>query len=174
MHANAGPDTEFGAMQTIFALLEPLTPDARLRVINYVASRLQIAGVALNKEVGASSNPPVIELSSDEGTVAQKFETFAELYDAAKPTNNTAKALVAGYWLQVCGNSDSFDGFSANRELKNLGQGVGNITNAIDGLKNQKPSQALQIKKSGKSQQSRKLYKLTVAGINAVKAMLDG
>jgi hypothetical protein len=31
---------------------------------------------------------------------------------------------------------------------------------------------ALQLKKSGKSKQSRKLYKLTVAGIKAVEAMI--
>jgi hypothetical protein len=58
--------------------------------------------------------------------------------------------------------------------LKNLGQGLANITNAIDGLRNQKPALVLQLKKSGKSQQARKTYKLTVAGIKAVEVMIDG
>jgi hypothetical protein len=81
---------------------------------------------------------------------------------------------VGGYWLQVCQNSESFDGFSVNKELKDVGQGLGNITNAIDGLRSQKPALALQLKKSGKSQQARKTYKVTVPGIKAVEAMING
>jgi hypothetical protein len=76
--------------------------------------------------------------------------------------------------LQVCQGAESFDAFSAHKELKNLGQGVGNITIAIDSLKSQKPALALQLKKSGKTQQSRKTYKITVAGINSVASMING
>lgn len=110
----------------------------------------------------------------EEPTVAPKYAALAEIYDAARPTSNADKALVAGYWLQVCQGAESFDGFSANRELKHLGQGLANVTNAIDSLKGQKPALALQLKKSGKSQQARKVYKITVAGIKAVEAMING
>jgi hypothetical protein len=76
--------------------------------------------------------------------------------------------------LQVCQNAETFDGFTANKELKQLGKGMANITIAIDALRNEKPdARALQVGKSGKSQQARKTYKLTVAGIKAVEAMIN-
>ena len=105
---------------------------------------------------------------------ATKYNSFAELFDAAQPKSNGDCALVAGYWLQVCQGAESFDGQSANSALKNLGHGLTNVTNAVDTLKNQKPALALQLKKSGTSQQARKTYKITVAGIKAVEAMIRG
>jgi hypothetical protein len=103
-----------------------------------------------------------------------EFGSFAELFDAAQPKTGYDKALVAGYWLQVCQGADSFDGFSANKELKHLGEGLPNITSSVDTLKAQKPALALQLKKSGKSRQARKVYKVTVAGVRAVEAMIGG
>jgi hypothetical protein len=38
----------------------------------------------------------------------------------------------------------------------------------------QKPALVLQLKKAGKSRQARKTYKVTVAGVKAVEAMLRG
>ena len=105
---------------------------------------------------------------------ASKYGSLAELHDSAQPKSNADKALVAGYWLQVCQGSESFDGFSANKDLKNLGHGIGNITIAINSLRRQKPALVLQLKKSGTSKQARKTYKVTVAGIMAVKAMING
>jgi hypothetical protein len=105
---------------------------------------------------------------------APKYGTFAELFNAAQPKTQADKALVAGYWLQVCRGADSFDGFSATKELKHLGEGVENITAAITALKVQKPALAMQLKKSGKSQQARKTYKLTIAGIQSVEGLING
>ena len=109
-----------------------------------------------------------------EQKAAPKYASFADLFSAAGPETNARKALVAGYWLQVCQNAENFDGFSANSELKQLGEGLVNITVAIDGLKNEKPALAMQTRKSGNSRQARKTYKLTVAGIKAVEDMIDG
>lgn len=79
------------------------------------------------------------------------------------------KALVGGYWLQICEGAEAFASQAINDNLKNLGEGVGNVTQALDGLKNAKPALILQIKKSGKSKQSRKTYKLTHAGVKTVE-----
>ena len=105
---------------------------------------------------------------------APKYETFAELFDAAQPSSNANMALVAGYWLQVCQGQTDFDGQSANTELKHLGRPIANITVAMNSLKSQKPTLVMQLRKSGKSQQARKTYKVTVAGIKAVEAMING
>jgi len=104
----------------------------------------------------------------------RSFSSFAELYDAAQPKSQSDKALVAGYWLQQSLGGDNFDSFSINKELKNLGEGVPNITSALDTLKGQKPALVLQLKKSGKSRQARKTYKVTVAGLKNVENMLGG
>lgn len=171
------PDDEFQAMQTVYTALSGLDEEARARVLSYVSSRLGIAAVA--KPVAKAPERPELDGSDDpeldeEQEEAPKFGSLAELFDAAHPKGASDKALVAGYWLQVCQGSDSFDGFSANKELKHLGEGLANVTSAIDTLKGQKPALALQLKKSGKSRQARKVYKITVAGIRAVEAMISG
>lgn len=173
--ATTDQDDEFGAMQTVFTALQNLDEGARARVLDYVTSRLGIAPVVKasakqQQETRDVEEEPALE---QEQEVAPKFGSLAELFDAAQPKTTADKALVAGYWLQVCQASESFDGFSVNKDLKHLGEGLPNVTSAIDTLKAKKPALALQLKKSGKSQQARKVYKITVAGIRAVEAMIS-
>jgi len=169
-------DPEFAAIKTIYGALAPLDDDARTRVISYVVARFAVTlqrAPGGPRQGGATKEDGEPALKEEEGA-APKYANFAELYDAARPTTNADKALIAGYWLQVCQGAESFDGLSANRELKNLGEGLTNITNAIENLKSQSPALALQLKKSGSSQQARKTYKITIAGIKAVEVMING
>jgi hypothetical protein len=170
------PDAEFQAMQTVYAALNGLAEDARGRVIEYVSDRLGLALKSSSKPVDRTSEPDVAdtEQSNTLEPTSTEFSSFAELYDEARPKSQSDKALVGGYWIQICQGAESFDGYSVNKELKNLGQGVPNITSALDVLKAQKPALALQLKKSGKSRQARKTYKITVAGIKSVEAMIGG
>lgn len=172
-------DDEFVAMRAVFSALKGLPDDeARTRVLNYAASRLSLsmgsswgsAQAAATESVGNGET----EIQTAVTPTPNTFTTFAELFDATHPQSNADKALVAGYWLQVCQGAESFSGLAVNTELKHLGEAVSNVTTAIDGLKNQKPALALQLKKSGKSQQARKSYKITVAGVKAVEAMIHG
>jgi hypothetical protein len=166
-------DGEFDAMRAIYAALEPLDDEARTRVVTYIVARLDIA---MEKEAGeeASEAPGDPEPAlTREQNLAPKFATFAELFAAAQPERNSDKALVAGYWTQVCQGQDDFDGQSANRELKDIGEQIANITVAINHLREQRPALVIQLRKSGKSQQARKTYKVTVAGIKAVEAMIQ-
>ncbi len=169
-------DAEFDAIQAIYSALKPLEEGARGRVLEYVSSRLGIATQAKAQPISPadpSGGAPSQDVSVP-AAIQANFGTFAELFDAAQPKTQSEKALVGGYWLQVCQASESFDGFSVNKDLKNLGHSIANITNALDALKNQKPALALQLKKNGKSQQARKVYKITVAGIKAVEDMING
>lgn len=171
----SAPDVEFAAMQSVYEALEPLDDDARSRVVEYITHRLEIATSAPRhqRQVGHKVDDGAEEVDATVAS-APKFGSLAELHDAAQPRSNAERALVAGYWLQICEGADSFEGFSANQGLKNLGHGVSNITNAIDSLKAQKPALVLQLKKSGTSKQARKTYKVTHAGIMAVEAMISG
>ena len=168
---------EFAAIQTLYDTLEPLEREARQRVVNYVVSLL-----AIDPEKSEKGRPNgAAAQRADEGEPSEassngvpKFASIAELFDAARPDSNSNRALVAGYWLQVCQGAESFDGQSANKELKHLGHGVSNITIAINHLKDTKPALALQLKKSGTTRQARKTYKITTAGIRAVETMMNG
>lgn len=174
-------DLEFNAVREVYSAMKKLDPEAQQRTLDYVSSRLGLAGtspIKAREDKGRPAMPDADPADSEEAAEApaskSSYSSLAELFDAASPTSQSDKALVAGYWLQVCQGSENFDGFSVNKELKNLGEGLGNVTNAIEGLKNQKPALALQLAKSGKSQQARKTYKITVAGVRAVEKMING
>jgi uncharacterized protein CbrC (UPF0167 family) len=127
------------------------------------------------KPGGAPAREEALEIAADAAAqVAPKFSTFAELFSKASPSSNGEKALVTGYWLQVCGGADSFTAAAANKELMNLGHKVANITDAIDSMKNLKPQLILQLKKSGTSRQARKVYKVSHEGVTRVEAMISG
>ena len=171
-----GFDDELTAIQTVLQTLNPLEPDSRQRVVEYVTARLEISTMRAGLpdlgpgKVEDNENAP----EGGKKTPQVGFETFAELFDAAQPHDNGQKALVAGYWVQECDGADTFSGFSINKALKDLGYGISNITNAIDSLKRQNPALVVQLKKSGKSRQARKAYKITKAGIKAVETMISG
>jgi hypothetical protein len=92
--------------------------------------------------------------------------------DAADPKTDRARALVAGYWQQVCEGQPSFAAQSLNTNLKNLGYRLSNITVSLEGLKSDRPALVLQLKKDGTSRQARKTYKLTHEGIRRVETMI--
>jgi Tfp pilus assembly protein PilX len=105
---------------------------------------------------------------------AGEYEDVAALYTAAAPRTEPERALVVGYWFQVHQGMKDFDSQRVNAELKNMGHGVGNITEAFSRLIGRKPQYVIQTRKSGTARQARKLYRVTNEGIKRVKAMLAG
>lgn len=103
-----------------------------------------------------------------------RFASFPELFDAARPRLEKEKALVAAYWLQICQTTDALNAQAINSELKHLGHGLSNVTEALSSLIAEKPALILQIRKSGSSKQARKLYKLSEAGRRRVLEMIPG
>lgn len=171
-------DNEFKAIQDVHKALEPLDHEARNRILNYIISLLEIDVRGIGKQGEASQ---IENADNGIGNSAESFEgqnteftSFAELYAAASPGSNGEKALVAGYWLQVCEGADGFTGSGANRELTNLGHKLSNVTDAINKMKDRKPMLILQVKKSGSSKQARKTYRVSDEGIKRVKEMIGG
>lgn len=165
---------EFDAIKTAVTALEALDEKARGRALSYIADRLGVAVPTPSKP----ETPASVELSKAASEASNAatgpYATFAELYDAARPRTDIERALVSGYWLQVCQSAENFDGFNANKELKHLGHEVGNITRAIDHLKDQAPALVIQLRKAGSSRQARKLYKVTSSGIREVERLISG
>jgi hypothetical protein len=167
-------DPEISAIALIASALESLDEDARRRVLEWAARRFDIglssgAGAGLGK-LGSHRERAVP--TGDQGLENGEFQDFVDLFDAAGPSTEAERALVGGYWFQaVSGNSD-FQAQQVNTALKDVGQGVGNITEAFSTLQGRRPALVRQVAKSGRSRQARKKYKLTTAGTSAVRQML--
>ena len=153
-------NADIAAFKAIYEVLASLEEEARGRVFMSVGAMLGINGSALSSKSPMAGQFP--EGGSDGSIGGENFpeySTFAELYARVDPTSNSDKALAAGYWLQVCQGAEGFSGFSANDELANLGHKLPNVTRALSALIKTKPQLVLQVKKKGKSQQARKVYK---------------
>lgn len=154
---------ELGAMQIIAGAVEPLTEAERKRVISWVIDRFEINGLErIGSKLNQSRTAPAEERID--------FGSFAELFDAANPKLEKEKALLAAYWVQICQAHENFGSQALNTELKNLGHGILNITDALSQLISDKPALILQLKKGGSSKQARKTYKITEAGIRWVRS----
>lgn len=166
-------DKQLMAMQKVVEALGGLD-EADLRVVlGFIGMRYggikvppSPAGVSMADAAGSAN-------SNGAATTPGTFNAFHELYHAANPATESEKALVAGYWVQVCQGNEGFDSFTANSALKGMGYTVSNITRALDALMAQEPKYVMQIKKTGTSRQARKVYKLTTAGSKRVAEMLN-
>ncbi len=102
------------------------------------------------------------------------YAAFVDLFDQANPKTEPERALVGGYWFQEISGHPSFDAQEVNNALKDVGHGIGNVTQALNSLQNRKPALVRQMSKSGKTKQARKKYKLTTAGSAAAGRLLVG
>lgn len=176
-------DQEIGAMGAVSKALSPLDDDQRGRVIRWAAERY---GVTVAKKAQVKGNVPDEGDEDDDdealdgaagqggrsGTGAPEWEHFAELYDAAGPSTNPNRLLVAAYWVQFVEGRTPFYTLELNKLLKDLGHGVTDTAHVMDALTDQKPALLLQLKKSGKSRQARKSFKVTDSGRKAIDQMI--
>lgn len=160
-------ESELAAMTQIAKALGPLDPIARKRVMAWVRAKF---------EGGPGSGPSTRDDGPGEGDASGDVEmpgTIAELTAAADPQTDVDRALVGGYWVQEKVNDGTgFVAFDVNKSLKDLGYPIGNITDAISGLMDQRPALVIQTAKRGKSRQARKTYKVTQAGLKRVAQMV--
>jgi hypothetical protein len=164
-------DNEITAMQVVADALQDLDPDARERVLRWNAERFQIqlAGPPLNVSRGQTGVLDAREVPSD-----PTFRDFVDLFDAATPRTDVDKALVGAYWLQMVQGSQSWASQSVNNLLKDTGNGLSNVTASLSKAQTKKPALVRQVSKSGRTAQARKQYKLTTAGIAAVRSAFTG
>ena len=167
--------SEFSAFQQVHNALVGLDDEARSRVITSVATLLGIGTPTLDPRKPGEFVEQVDDEVDDGGVdkvQETSFSEFAELYAATNPGSNADKALVAGYWLQVCQGVESFTAQVLNAELNHLGHKLTHVTDALSQLIAGRPQLVLQLRKSGKTKQARKTYKLSAEGIKRVKEMI--
>ncbi len=172
-------DPEIEAMSAVATAVAALQEDERDRVLRWAAERY---GVTLGRSCGrrgaaggggAADDTARGDVTEDEiAAEAPEFEHFAELFAAAQPKTNEDKALVAAYWLQEIKGQNKWQAASLQTELKNTGNAIANITDALSGNMRQKPPRIIQLQKSGSARQARKTYKVTREGLGYVQLML--
>jgi hypothetical protein len=161
-------DPELEAMATVLGALEGLEPPAQARVVKWVTEKLRI-GSGFSSDARSPTALPA-SLAPGLGNVAA-FRDFADLFDAARPSTDVERALVAGFWVQFGQGNAEFGSQSINDELKQLGHPVGNITRALSALIDLRPALVQQLRKEGGTKQARKTYRLTSAGRRKVEQM---
>jgi hypothetical protein len=161
-------DKEMDALVAVISVLSDLTDEERTRVLSYVSKRYSFERLNLPAVLGREERGDNIARTLAESKGQQEF---AELFAEAQPQTEKEKALVAAYWVQVVRGEGSFVSQSLNTELKHLGHGVGNITDALDRLIDERPQLILQLRKEGSTKQARKVYKLTYEGVKRVDGM---
>jgi len=157
-------DAELNAMNALVEALGQLDEGVRERVLRWAADRYGV------KRAGGRGIPAEPTGDLEESS----YQDVASLFDAADPQTDTDRALAVGYWFQQCKGQQELDAQAINNELKNMGHGIANITDALTRLAGRKPAAVRQIQKKGTTKQARKRYRLTTAGIETVKRMISG
>jgi hypothetical protein len=158
--------TDLKALETILKTLEPLSEDERERVLRWASEKLGIQQAVVRKgSIGTLKNTAAIDVAFEKHPAG--FQNAGEFLAAASPASEADRVLcVAAYLQDFSESSDTtLTGKQINDELKNLGHGVKNITDAINTLKSRKPQHMIQTKKAGKSKQAWKEYRVTRAGV---------
>jgi len=158
-------DPEIQAMTQIAEALSGLDSSVAERILRWAVARFGSDDILINKEDQ--------KIEGDK-TDIYDFSEFSELFDAASPSTEYEKVLVASYWFQEIGKQPNVNSQTVNDELKQLGHGIGNVTREFNRLQSEKPSLILQVQKKGSTKQARKLYKVTAAGKHQVEKMITG
>ena len=160
-------DPEIKSMTEVANALDKLDEDARVRVLQWAVSKY-----AVSLKVDKSDNR-IINENSESVTERNQFEHFHELYDATNPDSGLERVLVAAYWFQEIEGIENLEAYRINTLLKNIGYPSSNITRDMNTLMSRNPRLIMQIRKEGTLKQSRKRYRLTRPGIQAVEKMIE-
>src|SRR5882724_3731972 len=117
-------DVEIEAMRAITELMQGLQADQVRRVLSWANDKFggQVR-TAVSMQESRTSEAASLRPST--------FAALADLYDAASPSTEPEKLLVVAYWFQVVQGAGELESQLLNKELKNLGHPVGNITRAF-------------------------------------------
>jgi len=135
----------------------------------------QARDILIKQAFGVDAKTPKLTespkgVAAERGTAGQT--AFHQLVEKWTPETQAEWALLGAYFFQVVAGNDSVSALQVNKELKQHGQTLANITVSLEENINQNPALVRQIGKSGKAKQARKKYVLTTAGIKFVEDKL--
>lgn len=172
-------DPEIEAMSAVATALKDLEEEVQGRVLRWAAERhgvkLPTGGPGgVGGEAGNSSGAIDEMTDAEIAEEAPVYEHMAELFAKAQPKTDADKALVAAYWVQAVQGQSKWQSAELQKQLKDMGHAVGNITDALTSNMNKKPQRIIQLQKAGSARQARKTYKVTHEGLVYVQGMLGG
>jgi hypothetical protein len=172
--AEGGLSKELAAMVQIEHSLTPLSPEECTRVLTWAGARFGVTIAATKKAATkGGEDAPEENAGGEAGGAPPEAATIAEFYDRASPASDGEKALVIGYWFQYRDGVNDLEAHKINSALKHLGHGIGNVTRALDWLKDHKPALMIQKRKEGTSKQARKKFAVTGEGKKYVDRLLS-
>lgn len=165
-------DPEIKALEESYYMLSALSPEARKRILLWLANKFNISLSDLMSETTEkqaekkTTQPPLIDFS--------QYREFHAVFSIANPRTEAEKVLLAAAYLQEKNKTEELTGRSINNVLKRLGHGVKNITSTINLLIDRKPRLMMLTKKEGSQPQSQKRYKVTIEGLIFVAELFHG
>ena len=164
-----GQDEELEVMSAVYQEFMRIDDEAKQRVLDWVAGKFSlispITGITGTKTLAG-------QVPSRETISIESFSSVADAFNAASPEIDRDKALIVAAFLQKNLGKDEITGYEINNELRQLGHGLNNITDAINQMMDKRPKLMIQVKKEGKTKQARKKYKVTTEGLKVVQQML--
>jgi hypothetical protein len=164
-------DLELKAMNEISNSIKNLNDDEKNRVIDWIIDRFAI-----------KTKPTLVEPSttvfskSQESSVnieINSFDTVSDILADISPKTMMDRILIVSAYLQNKLNKESLTSQEVNQELKCVGYPASNITVFMKNLIKKKPCLLMQVSQQGKGLGSLKKYRVTTAGFEAVKKMLN-
>ncbi|MCF8363758.1 MAG: hypothetical protein K9G70_14160 [Prolixibacteraceae bacterium] len=183
-------DPEIEAISKSYDVLKDLDDNSKKRVIQWLVSKFNLADEFYSSKVHFKKNeePKVLthkanneEQEEIEAEVVgstneeeiEYYSSVADFFAKINPSSGSKKALTIATYLQVTKNLPDITGYEINKELKHLGHASKNITVDIKNLIQTKPQLMIQTRKDGTSQQAKKKYKVTDAGLKHIKEILS-
>jgi hypothetical protein len=165
------------ALEEILNTLEPLNKEEQIRVLRWTVEKLGMESLGLSLAAALRQDVRKIHpVTAAFERHTSGFQSTAEFLAAADLQTDADRVLCAALYLQdLSGDAPerTLTGKEINDALKELGHGVKNITDCINTLKNRKPQHMIQIRKSGKSNQSWKEYRVTNAGSDYIFRLIS-
>jgi|GEM_PF-2021306 hypothetical protein len=174
-------DQEIEVLSRTYELLSRLDDDVKVRVFQWLSSKFRLGqttltiytdaattvghnGAVTEESNGQATDTPAPAESTPEGL--ESFNNFDDMYRYLKPSSDAEKALAAAVFLSSKRNMAEISSAQVQKELKNIGERVSNITQAISALVKKKLM--VQLGKDGNSQQARKKYRVTPEAVRTV------
>jgi hypothetical protein len=136
----------------------------------------QARDILLKQAFGTEAKSPKAPESAKGGAADAGMSNqaaFHELVEKWTPTTQAEWALLGAYYYQVILGNESLTAFQVNKELKQHGTVISNITASFEENIDQNPALMRQIGKAGKTKQAKKKYIVTINGINFVNDKLN-
>ncbi len=164
---------ETAAIGVVTEALACLRQPARRRVIDYVTSLFDLSPPPKDTMPGLRAAATPAPEPADVVTPSESaFADCSQLFDAAQPSANEDKALVAAYWLQVHGEKGEFASRDITRVLTQLGENFTHMSRVLERLRSKKPATIRQVRATGKGKGFRRTYAITEAGKKVVQQMV--